>query len=45
MNDIEKSIMIGSLWNKYIKTKSQRDYQIWRNWCNEFYPKKCEGLN
>ena len=44
MNDIEKSIMIGSLWNKYIQNPTNRNYQIWNEFCFYFYPKKIEGL-
>ena len=44
MNDIDKSIMIGMLWDKYIQNPTNRNYQIWKNWCFEFYPKKIEGL-
>ena len=44
MNDIEKSIMIGLLWDKYIKNPTDRNYQIWKNWCFDFYPKKIEDL-
>ena len=44
MNETDKSIMIGSLWDKYVKTKSDKNYQIWKNFCNYFYPKKIEDL-
>ena len=30
--------------NKYIKNPTDRNYQIWKNLCNEFYPKKIRGL-
>ena len=44
LNDIDKSNMIGMLWDKYIKNPTDKNYQIWKNWCNEFYPKKIRGL-
>ena len=40
MNYIEKSILLDGLWQKYMKSKSKKDYQIWFNLCNLCYPKK-----
>ena len=32
----ERSITIGSLWNKYQKTKSNHDYDVWYNVSKEY---------
>ena len=43
MNDIEKSILLDGFWQKYMKSKSKKNYQIWLNLCNWCYPKKEEN--
>ena len=44
MNETDKSIMTGALWDKYIKNPTDRNYQIWKEFCHYFYPKKIRGL-
>mgnify|MGYP001589701790 CR=1 FL=1 len=40
LNETEKSIMIDQLWQKYQKSKSTKDYDIWFNLCTHYYPKR-----